>query len=342
MTRVCLVTTTITEPVVLRAWRALSPDLAMICAGDDGAPDAAIRAVCDEVGARYLSADEQRALDYECSELIGWHVVQRRNIATLEAIKSGADVILTVDTDNVPESPDYFDVLLSRLLAKPGWGRVTQNGDCFVNPGNVASPWYWKRGFPYGLRNQWYQDIAAWREPVRCGVWESLVVGDPDINATERLDRFPDVCGYDDDVIVNPRKDFAPLNSQATAYVRELAPLMAVWPGCFRYDDIFGGYFAQAVMRATDYHVGYGAPHVRQERHPHDLIRDLELELHGMRYTDAFCEYLRAVPVRTGRGYETVLDYARFVVDALADAPVEWRVPTDFLRAWFNDVERVL
>ena len=38
----------------------------------------------------------------ELSDAIGWNSIQRRNIGLLYAYEQGADVIATVDDDNIP------------------------------------------------------------------------------------------------------------------------------------------------------------------------------------------------------------------------------------------------
>ena len=61
-----------------------------------------------------------------------------------------------------------------------------------------------------------------------------------------------------------------------------------------RYGDIWGGYFLQALMRGTEYHVAFGRPIVDHRRNPHDYVDDLRSEYWGMILTDWLVEKLRS------------------------------------------------
>jgi hypothetical protein len=50
----------------------------------------------------YLDPDKQAEMYPELSEAIGWKTIQRRNIGFVYAYEHGADVVATVDDDNIP------------------------------------------------------------------------------------------------------------------------------------------------------------------------------------------------------------------------------------------------
>ncbi|MFP4445424.1 MAG: hypothetical protein ACLFPD_04165, partial [Desulfosudaceae bacterium] len=60
-----------------------------------------------------------------------------------------------------------------------------------------------------------------------------------------------------------------------------------------RYGDIWGGYFLQAVMRSTPFHVSFGHPVVEHQRNRHDFLADLRHEYWGMVLTDWLVEALQ-------------------------------------------------
>ena len=62
----------------------------------------------------------------------------------------------------------------------------------------------------------------------------------------------------------------------------------------FKIGDIWGGYFLQALMRGTEYHVAFGRPIVDHRRNPHDYVDDLRSEYWGMILTDWLVEKLRS------------------------------------------------
>jgi hypothetical protein len=336
-----LITTTIYVPTVLRQYRASDPDVLMIIAGDTKTPHDEVQALCDELGhAIYLTPKDQERLGYACSEVIGWRSIQRRNIALLEALRLGAQVVLSVDDDNAPRRIGYFEDLREAFKGKMG---AVFEGDKWFNLGDNADERFYYRGYPFSERIEprkpWLSKLV---EPgqLRVGIVNGRIYGDPDINAIDRYPHGgPRVRNYRayHPTYTDPRTTWTPINSQNTAYVRELAPLAFVLPGIGRYDDIWASYIAQRVMEATDYHVYFGEPSVVQERNPHDWLKDLENEIYGMRHTEAFCEELKSVPIDDGASVLENMEAVR-----LGAARLLPRQTRDFFGAWIDDVARVL
>ena len=341
MSDIALITTTIGTADILRAYRADDADVEIIIAGDLRSPHDDLRALCREMGnARYLSPEDQDALGYEVGRLAGWRCVQRRNVAILEAMRVGADIIYTMDDDIGPDAPGFFAGVRARL----GMARGNPVGGEWVNPGAFGSEDYVARGFPWQERDtKWAERAAAATIPVTAsvGVHHCLHLGDPDADAIENMVRWPTVITYempDDDecILVNPATTFSPLNTGATAYARAVAPLLNVIPGVGRYDDIWAGYIAERILGEMGLWVGYGAPFTRHTRNAHDLMRDLDAEVFGMRHTLAFCELLREMSVSGDNPVEALADVAEGLrgVDPFANVVL-------FLDAWVEDVARV-
>lgn len=333
-------TTTIHIPTVLARYREIGPDVEIIVAGDVSGPQDEIAAFCEGIGARYLGPQEQEALGPASSPIVGFRSIQRRNYALLAAIQSGADVLLSVDTDNEPCVPDYFGELRETFGVTTTLTTESDNG--WFNIGDYAGDDYIVRGYPLSL----WQDgrdnrTGGMGGPI--GVFSSLIFGDPDIGAIERLRLAPQVTDYVVGMeVINPRDTWAPVNSQCTAWRRELAPLAFVLPGVGRYDDIWAGLIAQRVLEATDYCVAFGFPAVRQDRHAHDLLADLAAEMHGMRHTETFVALLKEARVCSNA---SVLDNLAGVVDYLRLAAPDEVLPQQtkrFLAAWLEDVTAVL
>src|SRR5262245_60222898 len=103
---IALITTTINVPRVLKHYRAIGPDVRFFVAGDIKTSQAAYN-LCDSIpdciAGRPTSQD-----GWACSELIGWNSIQRRNVALLEAVRWGAEIIVSIDDDNIPTKRDYF------------------------------------------------------------------------------------------------------------------------------------------------------------------------------------------------------------------------------------------
>ena len=346
---ITLITTTIYNPVVLELYRQMGPDVRFVIAGDKKTPHDQVRELCESLGnAVYLSPDDQDALSYESLAITPWNCIMRRNIALLEAIRGGADVVVTIDDDNIPVKPrcyfPWFEQLLSTsytgLLAGGATTITQQHGpQSWFNIGDFVDPPIAHRGFPsYEL--PWGNEMAGVTD-ARIGVVAGLWYGDPDINAAERLVRGPEVLGWSPVVnngLAVGLGTWAPFNSQNTAYLGRLAPLMAVLPFVGRYDDIWASYIAERIMWEQGYHVCYGPPFTWQERNEQSVMRNLKDEVYGMEHTLQFCLWLGELELGDGSPVE-MLGRVWDAAQALDWLPQRLR---DFGLAWVRDLERVL
>lgn len=324
-------------PAALAELRRIAPDALLIVVGDLKAP-AALGEYCAAIGARYLGVREQEQLTYRSTRRIPWNCVMRRNLGNLEAIRLGAERIIMVDDDNLPLEDSWMD----------DWehifgGEIEANqveADEFFNPGCLADRPYYSRGFPYSYRGCYGYRMTYGKG--RAGIANGRILGDPDINATERIEKAPEVKGYraeaQDGLMFEPARTWIPINTQNTAYGREFLPLAFALPNVGRYDDIWATFIAQRVMEATDYRVYFGKPAMVQTRNAHNLFRDLQAELMGMEHTEAFCRCLKEAPV-TSRA--SVLDNLFAVAEHLR---TNWPLPFphDFLEGWIEDVGGLL
>ncbi len=117
--KVALITTTIYVPRVLELYRNISKDVWFFVAGDRKTPHKETRSFVEKLGsAIYYSDEDQEKLGYKSSEIIGWNKIMRRDIALLEAIKHGADIIISIDDDNIPLDENYFHDFIA-MFSKP-------------------------------------------------------------------------------------------------------------------------------------------------------------------------------------------------------------------------------
>lgn len=338
---IALITTTIRVPKVLELYRSFDSDVQIFVTGDRKTPHNEVRAFVEGLGnATYYSDADQEDLGYASSPIIGWNKIMRRNIATLEALKSGADIVVTVDDDNLPISRDYF-TQIEQTLTQPYMGLVADVPSQRFNIGEFLTPKVYHRGFPYEFRHQDLNVRLAPKTNGRIGVVAGLWFGDPDIDAMERITNRPLVLQMSDmaraGLAVAPGC-FTPFNSQNTAYRRELVPLMMVLIGVGRYDDIWGSYIAQRVMLEDEFMVRFGEPFVWQERNPQNLWRNLRDELLGMENTERFQADLMAANLTA----PSVVGRLRQVYEHLQS--LDYLAPEvhEFGQAWCDDVERVL
>jgi hypothetical protein len=165
-------------------------------------------------------------------------------------------------------------------------------------------------------------------EGPRVVVSQAQVIGDPDCDAVERIANAPAVTAVAIDAAITPGV-YAAFNSQATMWVRDWAPLMAVMPGIGRYDDIFGSYIFHRIAREYNVAMFVGTPCVRQDRNVHNLAADLRAELWGMHTVFDFCKALDEAHI--SRDMPLVEAYGELITAVAHILPSE---AVKFAQAW--------
>ena len=166
--KTALITTTINVPRVLALYRKHGEDIRFFVAGDRKTPQEAVDFCLALPNTHYIYPSEQDK--WKCSELIGWNCIQRRNIALLEAVKWGAEVILSVDDDNIPLDEDYWFNSQepfspdSRLMRKtPFSGLKVSTPSGWFDLGSLLVPPIKQRGFPVGVKSE--NVFTRWSTP---------------------------------------------------------------------------------------------------------------------------------------------------------------------------------
>lgn len=309
--RIALITTTINVPRVLELFQhhavkavhdvARLDAVHFFVAGDRRTPLAAAEFCAKYGNTTYIPYEAQHG--WRCSSLIGPDCIQRRNIAFLEALKWGADVVVTWDDDNVPLSPDYFSTFASLMQLFWSGPKVGRGGwfdyGRWQFPHNAPS--VSQRGMPYVEQDDHVGHVGA----VAIGVAQGLCLGDPDTSAVDRLSQRPIVhqvsALLEAGVVVDPDTKTV-FNSQNTSLVRDLVPAFFLAPVLGRNDDIYGSLICRRVMYARNLYLHVGKPFVYQQRNEHDVVRDLAAELYGMERVQEFAALLDEVEVPAGNG----------------------------------------
>jgi len=268
-----IVTTTINKPTRATMNFSAMPGWTLVVVGDKKTPHHLYK----ELNCVYLSPDMQEHGWKELSDTIGWNSIQRRNIGFVYAYEQGADVIATVDDDNIPCEDWGKDLLVGKTIEMDLYESPTEVFD----PLSVTNyPELWHRGFPIQQvphrRDTRYVGKGERKVLIQADLWD----GDPDIDAMARLSMKP--C-----VKFNVEKPYgsnciSPFNSQNTFLAREVIPYYTVLPHVGRMDDIWGGYIAQLKFPQS---VVYNKASVYQDRNVQDLVTNLEKEIIGYRYT---------------------------------------------------------
>lgn len=290
----------------------------------------------------YVPPSQQSTLGFNCVEQIPWNVIQRRNIGYLLALKEGADVIATVDDDNIP-LPNWGHGIEFPMRTERPWYRSDLVVDplyvheCDLRNRGYPSLKLWHRGFPVQLlEERWKHDLIS-GGPSDIDVVADLWNGDPDVDAVCRIAHGPfDLFFSGRETIM---ESFAPYNTQNTFFTRRVAPCMCLPFDIGRMDDIWASYMTQRVMRQLKTRVLFRGPSVFQDRNVHDLSKDLEKELIGYRHTIPFLERLKSIEVReTG----SVLQMYTDVVCGIYGLPFITEEMYRFQRTWIDDVSRFI
>lgn len=276
-----IVTTTINPPTLATIKYSRKEDWTLIVVGDTKTPHYEY----ENLNCIYLSPEYQEKTYPELSDTIGWKSIQRRNIGFVEAYNRGADIVATVDDDNIPYDFWGTNVVVGETVEIDFYH--THLG--VFDPLSVTEHnQVWHRGYPIELvpfrKEVTYGGKLKRKVLVQADLWD----GDPDIDAMARLSIKPTVkFGVQD---AYGSTSISPFNSQNTFLARDVIPYYSVFPHVGRMDDIWGGYVLQHYFPNS---VIYNKASVFQDRNVQDLITNLEKEIMGYRKTS---ELIRCLP----------------------------------------------
>jgi len=285
-------------------------------AGDNksvpGSAEAAADATRQGLRTTFMSIREQH--DYlkaypDLDAIIPENSDNRRNVAYLRALEEGADVIISVDDDNLPLPDVDFvgeHVHVGRQASLPR--AVGHNG--WFNLCGLLLPKdrkLYPRGFPYRHHHPEagaVEGTVSGRLAINVGLWKN----DPDTDAIGRLYGKPVVeCGDGREVALGSGVR-CPINTQNTALSREAMTAyyyirMPDDIGGLRLDrfgDIFSGYFVQLCADAVGERIRIGSPIADHRRNQHNLLVDLYHELAGIMIIEDMAPLLASVSLPGG------------------------------------------
>lgn len=269
-----IVTTTINRPTKATIAYAQMAAWHLIVVGDAETPHESY----EQLDCIYLHPDEQKRKYPALSKAIGWNCIQRRNIGFVEAYHRGADVVASVDDDNIPYANWGTDLYV-------GQDKII---DLYHSEVDVFDPLsvtninhLWHRGYPveYLRHRHRVKHIGKTKRHVliQADLWD----GDPDVDAIARIFYNP-LAKLSEIKAPYCSSRISPFNSQNTFLAREVIPYYAVYPYVGRMDDIWGGYFLQFLFPES---LIYNRASVFQDRNPHNIITNLENEIMGYRET---------------------------------------------------------
>lgn len=293
-----IVTTTIQSPTKATKLFAEKEGWTLIVVGDTKTPHDDYK----DINCIYLHPHEQEERYKEISDLIGWKTIQRRNIGFIHAYNLGADIVATVDDDNIPYDCWGENLLLNKEIEVDLYEPTQSN---YFDPLSVTNRNdLWHRGYPIEdlqiKNNVEYRGKIKKKFLVQADLWD----GDPDIDAICRLSKMP--CVKFNDINPFTSSKMSPFNSQNTFLTREVLPYYMVLPFVGRMDDIWGGYLVEKKFGSC---VVYNKATVYQERNPQDLVKNLENEIIGYRNTLNFIKNVYQLEDKVINSYNTYLKH---------------------------------
>jgi hypothetical protein len=253
---------------------------------------------CGEMeNCRYITAHEQDRAYFKSSSLLGWQTDSRRNYALLEAMRWGAEIIVSVDDDmgiGAPfdETNNFFTDFLEFFIT-PFSGLQLGSPNHWFDHGQYTVPPARARGLPYDV---YFVADPSFLAAAEVGAAQGVILGVPDTDACTAIVAHPFVDSMtnilQNGFVVHPQCK-AVFNSQLTAFRAELAPAFAQFyfvQG--RNTDIFASLLMRRLMREKNLYTYYGPPYGFHARQPRPLLKDLQAERYGVDNIAAYADYL--------------------------------------------------
>ncbi len=229
----------------------------------------------------YFSVEDQIEKWPKLANLLPFNHYARKNLAYLWAIENNVSVLLDTDDDNSSEV-NVFD-------AVPKQFRVISESVEWVNVyAYFGKEEIWPRGLPLDeARKEVAVDRVA-QGDLEWHCFQSIVDGDPDLDAIGRL-LYPENHHFlDYEPLVLTGHNFCPTNSQATLWKKPLFPLLYLpVTSSFRMTDIWRGIIISGFIKENKLSTVFGKLGFRQDRNVHNLISDFVDEVSGHEHNRA-------------------------------------------------------
>jgi len=290
-----IVITTIQEPTEATIKYAQMKDWHLIVVGDLKTPHDSYHALQNRI--TYLSPNTQETWYPELSKAIGWNCIMRRNIGFVYAYQHGADIIASVDDDNIPYDNWGKDVRVGTEQEVQVWNCDSMLAFDPMKQTNHSELWH--RGYPISHLSLSDKLQYSGKQKRKILFQADLWDGDPDVDAICRLMYHPVDLKLKLETIFTSDL-FIPFNSQNTFIAREALPYYMVLPYVGRSDDIWGGYIAQYLLNTRPL---FMPPTTYQKRNEQSIKKNLEDEVFGYINTDSLLsninKYGKYLPEKT-------------------------------------------
>jgi hypothetical protein len=274
-----IVTTTINPPTEALVKFSKLDDWKLIVVGDLKTPHKDYQKLKNII---YLSPEQQEKMSKNISDIIGWNCIQRRNFGFMLSHKLKAEIIATVDDDNIPLKNWGKNILVGKKIKV----KIYNDNSGFFDPLSVTEHKnLWHRGFPVQLLKERSPKYKGIKE-VHCLVQADFWNGDPDIDAICRISLRPEIKFKK--FYPFSSKNLTPFNSQNTFIHKSLLKHYLMFPGIGRMDDIWAAYYIQQKFKRLLPFIVFSSSSVYQNRNVHNYVLDLKKEIIGYEKTIFF------------------------------------------------------
>ena len=223
----------------------------------------------------YFSVEDQIEKWPSLANLLPFNHYARKNLAYLWAIEHNVSILLDTDDDNSSEVNVFENV--------PSNYRLIDSEVEWVNAyGYFGKHEIWPRGLPLDEARKPLSEISVVQGGLEWHCFQSIVDGDPDLDAIGRL-LYPEHHDFvDSEPLLLTGNNFCPTNSQATLWKKPLLPLLYLpVTSSFRMTDIWRGIILSGYIRESSLATAFGKLGFIQDRNVHNLVSDFLDEVSG-------------------------------------------------------------
>ena len=169
----------------------------------------------------YINLDEQKNLGFTCTRDIPINCYQRINIGYLYALKNGAEIIASIDDDNIPLKHWGKDVKVNKIINSQFISSPTKLVDILYTQKEITQKNIWHRGFPIeNLESRFKQKITKKKNckiDIEAGLWNI----EPDVDAICRISNGPFNLKFKNKNYIIDNKCFSPFDTQNIIFLEE-------------------------------------------------------------------------------------------------------------------------
>lgn len=291
----------------------------------------------DLPGCRFVSLENQLQSEFEFAKSCPTRHYARKNIGYLLAMKSGAELIIDTDDDNLP-----FDSFWNARKPFTKAPYIGDSGWCNVYR-YFTDKIIWPRGLPLEFIKQNPIDIEKLTiSEIFCPIHQGLANSNPDVDAIFRLAfELPFDFQNPDLQIIIGGSALCPFNSQNTRWFKEAFPLLYLPSYCsFRMTDIWRSFVAKRICAENNWGIVFHGATVWQERNEHNLMRDFEDEISGYLNNANIATTLNNLKLFPG--ISNISSNLLECYSALASNGLIPSKEVDLLKLWINDLKNVI